>query len=87
MMGKVISKVEPQYTEQARQAKWQGTVRLGLVIDEAGVPRNITVITPLGMGLDQSAIEAVEQWRFQPTLLNNVPVTVETTVDVSFKLL
>jgi TonB family protein len=87
MATKLIAHVDPQYTEQARQAKLQGTVVLRVDIDETGVPRNIAVITPLGLGLDQSAIQAVEQWRFSPTLLNNVPVSVETTVEVNFKLL
>jgi TonB family protein len=82
----VITKVEPQYSEEARQAKWQGTVVLGLTVDETGVPRNISVVKPLGMGLDQNAIAAVSQWRFQPTLLNGVPTKVQTQIEVSFKL-
>jgi TonB family protein len=82
----VVSRVEPQYSEEARNAKWQGTVTLRLTVDEAGVPHNIAVFKSLGMGLDQKAIEAVSQWRFQPTLLNGAPTQVTTTIDVSFKL-
>ena len=86
MASKVISKVAPQYTEQARTARWQGTVVLNAVIDETGRPVNVSVAQPLGMGLDESAIAAVEQWRYSPTLLNGNPVKVLTTVSVNFSL-
>ena len=87
MMSKLIAKVDPQYTEQARQAKWQGTVTLNVTIDETGKPIDITVARPLGMGLDEQAMLAVWQWRFSPTLLNGAPVKVQTSIDVNFKLL
>jgi TonB family protein len=82
----VISQVAPEYTEQARQAKWQGTVALQVTIDENGVPQDIKIVRPLGFGLDQKAIEAVQQWRFKPTLLNGKPVTVSTNIEISFRL-
>jgi TonB family protein len=86
MMAKVISKVEPQYTDEARKAKWQGSVTLNVTVDETGKPADITVAKSLGMGLDEQAMLAVWQWRFQPTLLNNMPVKVQTQVEVPFKL-
>src|SRR5580704_5348742 len=58
----VLLKVEPEYSEEARKAKFQGTVVLFVVVDEKGNPRELKVIRPLGLGLDQKAIEAVEKW-------------------------
>jgi TonB family protein len=59
---------------------------VSLVVGEDGVPRNLYVVRPLGFGLDDKAIEAVAQWRFQPVLLNGRTVSVPTTVGVDFRL-
>ena len=81
-----IVKPEPEYSEEARRAKWQGAVLLQVTVDENGVPQDIKVVRPLGMGLDQKAIEAVQQWRFKPTLLNGKPVPVSANIEVNFRL-
>jgi periplasmic protein TonB len=78
---------EPEYSEEARKAKFQGTVRLSLVVDEHGLPTNVKVITPLGLGLDQKAIEAVEKWKFKPGMKDGKPVAVQASVEVNFRLL
>lgn len=83
----IITKVEPEYSEEARKAKYQGEVMLQIVIDAQGVPRDIKVIRPLGMGLDEKAIEAVQHWRFRPAMKNGKPVAVQANIDVSFRLL
>jgi len=83
----VLSKVEPEYSEEARKAKWQGTVVLSVVVDELGRPRNVRVFRSLGLGLDQKAIEAVSQWRFKPGLKDGKPVPVMATIEVNFRLL
>jgi periplasmic protein TonB len=83
----LLHKVEPQYSDEARKAKWQGTVRLQLVVDATGKPTSIQVITPLGLGLDTKAVEAVEQWLFKPGTKDGKPVPVIAVVDVSFRLL
>jgi periplasmic protein TonB len=83
----LLHKVEPQYSDEARKAKWQGTVRLQLIVDATGKPTSIQVITPLGMGLDTKAVEAVEQWLFKPGMKDGKPVPVIAVVDVSFRLL
>jgi TonB family protein len=77
----------PEYSEQARKAKWQGDVLLQVVVDETGVPQDILVIRSLGLGLDQKAIEAVEKWRFKPGLKDGQPVPVVATIQVNFRLL
>lgn len=82
-----IYKPEPEYSEEARKAKYSGTVLLSLVIDEHGNTRDIHVIRPLGLGLDEKAIEAVARWRFRPALKGGRPVAVQAQVEVNFRLL
>jgi TonB family protein len=83
----ILSKVEPEYSEEARKAKWQGTVQLSLVVDDQGRPQAIKVTRSLGLGLDQKAIEAVEKWRFRPGMKDGKPVPVMATIEVNFRLL
>jgi TonB family protein len=83
----VLYKVEPEYSEEARKAKFQGTVVLFIVVDEKGNPRDLKVIRPLGLGLDQKAIEAVEKWRFRPGMKDGHAVAVQATIEVNFRLL
>jgi periplasmic protein TonB len=78
---------EPEYSEEARKAKFQGTVRLALVVDEHGSPAQIRIITPLGLGLDEKAIEAVQKWKFKPGMKDGKPVAVQASVEVNFRLL
>jgi len=83
----ILMKVEPEYSEEARKAKWQGTVQLSLVVDDQGRPQSIKVTRSLGLGLDQKAIEAVEKWRFRPGMKDGKPVPVMATIEVNFRLL
>ncbi len=80
-------KVEPEYSEEARKAKYQGTVLLYIEVNERGLPQNPRVIRAMGMGLDEKAIEAVMKWRFQPGRKDGKPVTVMAQVEVNFRLL
>lgn len=84
---RVLQKVEPDYSELARVAKYQGTVLLYVEIERDGVARNIQVIRGLGMGLDEEAENAVSQWKFAPGLKDGQPVTVAATIEVNFRLL
>ena len=81
-----ISSPDPDYTEEARRAKKQGTCVLWLIVDAAGHPRDIKVVRGLGLGLDAKALEAVRQWRFQPALKDGKPVDVQISVEVDFHL-
>jgi protein TonB len=81
-----VSTPDPEYTEEARLAKTQGTCILWLIVDEKGQPRNIRVVRGLGYGLDAKAIQAVQQWRFQPALKDGKPVNVQISVEVGFHL-
>lgn len=77
---------EPEYSEEARKAKYQGVVVLWLVVGPDGRPRDIRVSRSLGLGLDEKAIEAVRQWKFEPARKDGKPVPVQINVEVSFRL-
>lgn len=83
----VTYKVDPEYSEQARKAKYQGTVVLNLVVQRDGTVRDIKVLQPLGLGLDEKAVEAVKQWRFRPGQRNGQAVDVAAIIEVTFRLL
>ena len=77
---------DPEYSEEARQARYQGTVLLWVVVGKDGKAHEIRVLRSLGMGLDEKAVEAVRGWKFQPGAKDGVPVDVEIGVDVTFRL-
>ena len=77
---------DPDYSEEARKAKYQGTVLLWLIVGADGKPRDIRVQRSVGMGLDEKAIEAVRQWKFEPAMKDGQPVPVEVNIEVSFHL-
>jgi len=83
---KVIHKTDPLYTRDARRASVQGTVLLQAVIDDHGVPIKLTVLSPLGFGLEARAVEAVSQWQFEPGKKAGQPVETTTIVPVDFRL-
>ena len=83
----VLHKVEPEYSEEARKAKYQGTVLLYIEVDPSGKAVNIKVQRSLGLGLDEKAMEAVKQWKFKPGYKDGKPVTVAATIEVNFRLL
>lgn len=84
---KLEIKLEPEYAQEAKVAKYQGSVLLSLEIGPDGVARNIRVIRSLGLGLDEKATEAVGHWRFRPGTKDGQPVTVAAQVEVNFRLL
>jgi periplasmic protein TonB len=77
---------EPEFSEEARKAKYQGVCTLGLVVGVDGRPTNIRVLSSLGMGLDEKAIEAVKNWKFEPAKKDGHPVPVEIALEVDFHL-
>ncbi len=77
---------DPEYSEEARRAKHQGTVVLWLVVGPDGRPRDLRVLRSLGLGLDEKAVEAVRQWKFEPARKSGAPVAVRINVEVEFKL-
>ena len=83
----VLVKVDPEYSEEARKAKYSGTVVLSVVVDTEGRAREIRVVKSLGMGLDEKAIEAVEKWKFKPGMKAGLAVPVRAQIEVNFRLL
>jgi len=83
---RAIYSPEPDYSEEARKAKYQGMVILQVVVDADGRSRDIRVARSAGMGLDEKAIEAVRHWRFEPGTKDKRPVAVVVNVEVNFRL-
>src|SRR5271157_4497642 len=83
----LLWKIEPEYTDEARRAKIQGTVVLRIEVDTRGQAQNITVRQSLGLGLDERAIEAVRRWRFRPGYRDGKPWVTAAMVQVNFRLL
>jgi protein TonB len=82
----VITKFNPQYTEQAQKAGIEGTVLLYVEIGTDGRARRVRVIKGLGFGLDAKAMDSVRQWRFRPGTKDGVPISAPATIEVNFKL-
>ncbi len=82
----VIYQVEPEFSEEARKAKFMGNVIVSLVVDPKGLPENVHVTRGVGMGLDDKAVEAVRQYRFKPAMEGGKPVAVYLNVEVAFQI-
>ena len=83
---KPLQKVEPRYTLDARRHGIQGTVLLEVTVDETGKTADVSVLSPIGFGLDARAVDAVRQWTFQPATSRGQPVRGTTTVEVKFRI-
>lgn len=81
-----IYQPDPGYSDSARNEKYQGTLALGIVVDKTGQVSRIKIAKPLGMGLDEKAVERVGIWKFKPARHNGEPVAVEVSVEVTFNL-
>jgi TonB family protein len=77
---------DPEFSDEARRAKFQGACVVSLVVDAKGNPQRVQVIRHLGMGLDQRAVDAVKQYKFKPATLQGKPVPVEVNVEVTFRI-
>jgi len=81
-----ISKAPPSYSEKARRSHREGVVTLGLVVDSDGSTRDIHIVKSVGDGLDEQAIDAVKQWKFEPGTYQGKPVSVQLNVEINFRL-
>lgn len=82
----LVSKTDPEFSDEARKAKYQGTVTLNVVVGPDGRVHDARVVIPLGMGLDEKAIESVKHWTFQPAKKDGHPVAVYAQIQVDFRL-
>jgi len=82
----VIFQVDPEFSEEARKAKFSGDLYVSVIVDEQGRPTHVRVVRAIGMGLDEKAIEAVKQYKFKPAMLHGKPVKVAVDVNVRFQI-
>ena len=83
---RIIYAPDPEFSEEARKAKFQGTVVLWVIVGTDGRTHDTRVYRSLGMGLDERAIEAIRQWRFEPGRKDGIPVAVQVNVEINFRL-
>ena len=77
---------DPEYSEESRKAKYQGTVVLFVVVGADGRPHDIRIQRSLGLGLDEKAVEAVRTWKFEPARKDGQAVAVQVNIEVNFRL-
>jgi protein TonB len=77
---------DPEFSEEARKAKFSGNVVVSLIVGADGRPRSVHVLRGVGMGLDEKAIEAVQQYKFKPATQNGKAVAVYLNVEVNFQI-
>jgi TonB family protein len=77
---------DPPYSEKARVVRYQGVILLVLAVDENGDVTGVRDIKPLGMGLDENAIDTVRRWKFQPAMRDGKPIRARVSIEVSFRL-
>ena len=82
----LVHQVDPEFSEEARKAKFSGNVEVYLIVDEQGNPTHVRVVRDVGMGLGEKAVEAVRQYRFKPALQNGKAVKVDMYIDVNFQI-
>jgi protein TonB len=82
----ILTQVDPDYSEEARKAKFSGNVQVYLIVDAQGNPTHIRVVHGAGMGLDEKAVEAVRQYKFRPATRDGQPVAVDLYMDVNFQI-
>jgi TonB family protein len=82
----ILHKEEPQYTEEARDAKIEGSVALSAIIESDGSVQEVAVLRGLDPGLDNNAMEAIRNWQFRPAEKDGAPVAVSVRIEVNFRL-
>ena len=83
---RVIYAPYPEFSEEARKAKFQGTAVLWVVVGADGRTHDIRIQRSLGMGLDEKAVEAIREWRFEPGRKDGIAVAVQVNVEVNFRI-
>ena len=83
---KPIEMAEPLFSDFARQFRISGATKVQLVVDTHGEVKDLSIIQPLGAGLDEEAVAAISKWKFEPVTRNGVPVAVKIAVDMDFAL-
>jgi TonB family protein len=82
---RIIHQVSPNPDSGSQGFRVSGTVLIGLVVSSQGMPKQVRVVRSLDKDLDRNAVEAVQQWRFEPARKSNTPVAVRITVEIRFR--
>jgi TonB family protein len=82
----LVYSTDPEFSDEARKARYQGSVLVGIILGADGIPKNLHIVRALGMGLDEKALESVKLWRFKPAMKDGKAVPVEMTVEVDFHI-
>jgi TonB family protein len=77
---------DPEFSDEARRAKYQGVCVVGLIVDSTGNTQHVHIVRALGMGLDEKAMEAVRQYKFKPAQFKGKNVAVEVNIEVNFRI-
>jgi len=83
---RVVHQVDPAFSQAARHVKLSGSSQLYLWLEPSGLPDHIRIMKPLGLGLDERAVAAVQQYRFAPATKDGTPVKVDLYIDVNFQI-
>jgi protein TonB len=83
----VLVESEAEFSEEARKAKFSGSVQVYLWVEADGTPSHVRVVRGVGMGLDEKAVEAVRKYRFRPATKDGKPVAVDLYIDVNFEIM
>jgi TonB family protein len=83
---RVVHSENPEYSEEARRAKFSGNVLLGLTVDEDGEATDLWIVRPAGYGLDERAAQAVRQYQFNPAMCVGEPVASSLAIEVNFQI-
>jgi len=83
---KLVTSTDAEFSDEARRQGIQGVVMVSLLVNEEGVPIDLSITKGMGHGLDEKALEAVSQYRFKPAMRGGVPVEARIAVEVSFRL-
>lgn len=84
---RVLERIAPEYTDEARIARLEGSTLVTAVVDDDATLRDVHVTRPIGLGLDDNAVQAVKQWQFAPATQGERPVQAVARVEVNFRLL
>ena len=83
----VLVESEAEFSEEARKAKFSGSVQVYLWVEADGTPSHVRVVRGVGMGLDEKAVEAVRKYKFRPATKDGKPVAVDLYIDVNFEIM
>jgi TonB family protein len=83
---RIVRTLDPNISEEARRTKTSGTILLGLMVDAEGRPQNVSIVRPLGMGLDEQAVRTVSQYRFAPATRDRKPIPAMIHIEINFRI-